>query len=429
MKLGTPHRLRTIYRTNLNTSRAVARQQMMRANADKRPYWMYDALLDGRTRPEHAAMDGMVFPADDPIWNTHAPPNGFNCRCRIRALSAEEVEQRGLSISSSAGKLHQVAQRVGLDKRTGEIITRPATEFRSGSGKAAVRMTPDPGWNYNPGATGGDPGNLPPLAVPARATGRRADPEASWDGSHVDPGPQSPSAARREAMDAAMATPIEVPSQYGDRQALAVAAARWGDQASEIVDRAACEALPSRHWARGIKDRGHLNAQLDGTAGVNFGVFGHGLYFAAARTRAGRNVAAEYGGLDIATGAQNAGRGVVYRAQLRRGAAVKRFGPSWDGPGATTSSYDVEEWARERAARLGIDDPLATGSYDRMAAGNLIARVAALDGYAAIEVIGPDSVPYLIVFDRSALIVDGGRDGRSVGIGPGDIETLYNDPD
>ena len=120
VQLGSPRRLQTIYRTNLD---------------------------DARTRPAHAALDNLVFRHDDPFWDTHYPPNDWNCRCRVRALTAEEVEARGLTVSSSKGKLHAVQQRVGLDERTGEIVERPATEFRSGHGPAAIRMTPGPGWN------------------------------------------------------------------------------------------------------------------------------------------------------------------------------------------------------------------------------------------------------------------------------------------
>ena len=75
----------------------------------------------------------------------------------------------GLSVSSSAGKLHLVTQRVGLDKRTGEIIERPATQYRDGD----IAVTPDPGWNYNPGAGGPGGGTLPPLTIPPPSKGQR----------------------------------------------------------------------------------------------------------------------------------------------------------------------------------------------------------------------------------------------------------------
>ena len=157
VQLGSPHRLRTIYNVNARTSRARAHYQVQQATLAERPYWMYDAMDDLRVRPHHAAMDGLVFRADDPIWQTHYPPNGFNCRCRVRALSQEELEQRDLKVSNSRDRLKEIEQQVGVDKRSGEVISKPATQYTTPSG---TTMTPDPGWNYNPGdpeaSQGGD---------------------------------------------------------------------------------------------------------------------------------------------------------------------------------------------------------------------------------------------------------------------------------
>jgi SPP1 gp7 family putative phage head morphogenesis protein len=55
----------------------------------------YDAINDSRTREEHAAMNGRSwkreeFPAG--WW----PPNGFNCRCEIRAVMQSMVKNLGL---------------------------------------------------------------------------------------------------------------------------------------------------------------------------------------------------------------------------------------------------------------------------------------------------------------------------------------------
>jgi len=100
------------------------------------------------TRASHAAMHGRVFHHDDPIWNTHYPPCAFNCRCRVRALTERQVRQRGIAVESSEGRLTEVTQEVGLDKRTGEVIERPAWQYTAPDGRS---MTPSPGWNYNPG--------------------------------------------------------------------------------------------------------------------------------------------------------------------------------------------------------------------------------------------------------------------------------------
>ena len=136
-------------------------------DAGNRPYWQYDALNDGRTRPAHAALDGKIFRHDDPIWDTHYPPNGFNCRCMVHALTAADLKAAGLRVSNSQGKLSQVDQHVGVDKQTGEVINRKATAFDFiGPDGRQQRLTPDPGWNYNPGK-GAPPFDPPPLPAAA----------------------------------------------------------------------------------------------------------------------------------------------------------------------------------------------------------------------------------------------------------------------
>jgi len=81
----------------------AARRQQQEANVDSRPYWMYVAIIDPSTRPEHAAMNGRVFRYDDPIWQTHYPPLGPGCRCRVRALTESQVKARNITVESSVG--------------------------------------------------------------------------------------------------------------------------------------------------------------------------------------------------------------------------------------------------------------------------------------------------------------------------------------
>ena len=43
-----------------------------------------------------AAMDSKVFRFDDRIWDTHHPPNGFNRRCMVKALTEEDFKEQKL---------------------------------------------------------------------------------------------------------------------------------------------------------------------------------------------------------------------------------------------------------------------------------------------------------------------------------------------
>lgn len=93
-----------IFRTNIQTAYNVGHYQQMTDPGVMRlrPYWQYDAVNDSHTRPSHLAMDGRVFPADSPVWDTWFPPNGFRCRCTVKTLSKRQVEQRGLTVETSA---------------------------------------------------------------------------------------------------------------------------------------------------------------------------------------------------------------------------------------------------------------------------------------------------------------------------------------
>ena len=57
------------------------------------PYWQYQTMEDGKVRPEHAALNGIVLPADSPFWDDHYPPWDWGCRCTVIALSPEDVEE------------------------------------------------------------------------------------------------------------------------------------------------------------------------------------------------------------------------------------------------------------------------------------------------------------------------------------------------
>lgn len=88
-------RLSTIYRNHMQTAFNHGHWVQQQRNSDTRPYLMYDAINDSRTRPTHAAMDGAIRSIDDPFWETHYPPNGHNCRCSTVSLTEKQALARG----------------------------------------------------------------------------------------------------------------------------------------------------------------------------------------------------------------------------------------------------------------------------------------------------------------------------------------------
>lgn len=122
----TPLQADNIFRTNIQTAYNVGHYEQMTDPGvlQLRPFWQYDAVNDTHTRPSHLAMDGKVFPADDPIWGTWFPPNGFRCRCTVKTLSTRQVEQRGLKVETAA-----------------DIGVRPDPQFSTNPAK--VRFEPD----------------------------------------------------------------------------------------------------------------------------------------------------------------------------------------------------------------------------------------------------------------------------------------------
>jgi len=121
-----------IYRTNLSASYAAGRYAQLTDPAllKSRPYWKYihnDTVL--HPRPLHQSWNGLVLRYDDPFWQSHFPPNGWGCRCRVTAVRADEY---------NGGQAPNDGTYEHVD-RNGEVHTIPKGI--------------DYGWDYTPGAS------------------------------------------------------------------------------------------------------------------------------------------------------------------------------------------------------------------------------------------------------------------------------------
>jgi SPP1 gp7 family putative phage head morphogenesis protein len=130
-------RSRIIFETNLRTAAAAGRWQQIQQVKDARPWLRYVAVMDDRTRPEHAAWHDTVLPADDSWWDTHFPPNGWNCRCTVQSLNDRDLKRYGLAVSDAAPESPLVARTINTP---------------TGARTVEVPEGIDPGFDYRPGA-------------------------------------------------------------------------------------------------------------------------------------------------------------------------------------------------------------------------------------------------------------------------------------
>ena len=136
-QLGSTRRLATIFDANLRVSYAAGHWAQFEATKSTRPWLRYVAVMDERTRPEHAALHNLCLPVDHPFWKTWAPPNGWNCRCTLQSLSQRDVDRMRDRLVFEPPTIEA---RPWTNKRTGEILYVPDGI--------------DPGWAYNPGQAG-----------------------------------------------------------------------------------------------------------------------------------------------------------------------------------------------------------------------------------------------------------------------------------
>jgi SPP1 gp7 family putative phage head morphogenesis protein len=133
-QLGSPNRLRVIYRTNMRTAYASGRWARIQRTKKAFPLLRYVSVMDGREREEHRAWHNIVLPVDHGWWETHYPPCDWGCRCRAVPLNDRMLARKKLSVTNSP---KHFGTRQWVNKHSGEVET-----IEKGIGA---------GWNYHPG--------------------------------------------------------------------------------------------------------------------------------------------------------------------------------------------------------------------------------------------------------------------------------------
>ena len=167
-----PARLKLIYDVNTRQAYATGLWERVERSKGALPYVRYITKRDERVRASHAAWDNVTLPVDDPFWQTHWPPNGWRCRCRVNNMTQRDYDAGKTPTGAALKKTAPtVTMREYINPRSGEI--------------SQVPVGIDPGFAYNPGMVrqkalqdvmddklaGADPG----LADAARRAGFKKD--------------------------------------------------------------------------------------------------------------------------------------------------------------------------------------------------------------------------------------------------------------
>lgn len=177
---GRNWRSRVIYDTNLSTSYAAGRWQQLQAA----PYWQYDHQdWVEHPRPQHVSWDGLVLERGNPFWQTHFPPNGWGCHCKVRGLWPRDLQRLGKAGPDRAPAVNLVERTIGQRSALGPRTVRvpegidPGFEYAPGSARLPSAIPPERPVPPIPGSTGGQglSNRRPPDALPPARTVPAAD--------------------------------------------------------------------------------------------------------------------------------------------------------------------------------------------------------------------------------------------------------------
>jgi len=102
---GADHTLEAIYRTQVQAAYSAGRWNKLESPEVQEILWGFEYATagDDRVRPDHARMDGVKRPKNDPIWNVWTPPNGWNCRCLLLEIYGSDTATKVPAVKPDSG--------------------------------------------------------------------------------------------------------------------------------------------------------------------------------------------------------------------------------------------------------------------------------------------------------------------------------------
>ena len=117
--LASTARLNLVLKQNAAMAHAAGEWARMHSPTAMKvfPYVRYHCRNDGRTRSDHADLDGKIFHKDDPFLQTHTPPWEFNCRCYLEEITEKEAGKEPDKVQTPTPQ-----DKVNVDSQSGFVF-------------------------------------------------------------------------------------------------------------------------------------------------------------------------------------------------------------------------------------------------------------------------------------------------------------------
>jgi SPP1 gp7 family putative phage head morphogenesis protein len=83
--------LKTEFETAIEQSQNARKWAQVQGEKDTFPLLKYKTQQDDLVRHDHAELNNVIKPVDDPFWDTHMPANGWRCRCFVQQIEEGEI--------------------------------------------------------------------------------------------------------------------------------------------------------------------------------------------------------------------------------------------------------------------------------------------------------------------------------------------------
>lgn len=117
-------RSRVIYETNLNSSYQAGRYQQLRDAQFPYMEYLHSDYVE-HPRELHQSWNHLVLNFNDPWWDSHFPPNGYGCQCRVRGRTKGDLKRMGKDGPDAAPTINWVDRVIGENSDNPRIVRVP----------------------------------------------------------------------------------------------------------------------------------------------------------------------------------------------------------------------------------------------------------------------------------------------------------------